>query len=155
MHPVDENGKIIFGDYDYVDTWKAMEKVYEKGLARNIGVSNFNEEQLERILEHGKIKPVVNQVECQPLFNQKKLSDYCRSKGIAITAYRPLGGPIRKLQEDTRIINIAKKYNKTAAQVLLRFQVISFSCTYGDLTYIKKKMMSHRFNLDTLPSRSQ
>lgn len=131
MSPTDANGKIQFADYDYVDTWKAMEKVYEKGLVKNIGVSNFNEEQLERLLKEGKIKPVTNQVECQPYLTEIELSKYCKSQGITITAYCPLGCPDRpwgkpedpKLLDDQKITNIAKKYNKTAAQVVLRYQV--------------------------------
>lgn len=104
-----------------------MEKVYEKGLTKNIGISNFNEEQIERILKVAKIKPVTNQVECQPYFNQIEFSKYCASKGITITAYRPLGGAgkpgLPKPIDDENIKKIAKKYNKTAAQILLRYQV--------------------------------
>lgn len=135
IKPVDANGKLQFADYDYVETWKALEKVYEKGLARNIGVSNFNEEQLERVLKEGKIKPVTNQVECQPYLTQIKLSEYCKSKGIAITAYCPLGSPDRswakpedpKLLDDQKITSIAKKYDKTPAQVVLRYQVTNLT----------------------------
>ncbi|XP_046489171.1 aldo-keto reductase family 1 member B1-like isoform X1 [Neodiprion pinetum] len=131
FQPKDANGKLVYADYDYVDTWKAMEEVYEKGLVKNIGVSNFNEEQLERVLKAGKIKPVTNQIECQPYLGQFKLSEYCKSKGIVVTAFRPLGRPdstvIKKgeptLLEDNRIIRLSKKYNKTPAQVLLRYQI--------------------------------
>lgn len=121
--PKDANGKIEFADYDFVDTWKAMEAIYEKGLAKSIGVSNFNEEQLDRVLKEGKIKPVTNQVECQPYLAQIELSEYCQSKGVPITAFRPLGGERDRLPSDPKIIDIAKRYNKTAAQVLLRYQV--------------------------------
>ncbi|XP_046599870.1 aldo-keto reductase family 1 member B1 isoform X2 [Neodiprion lecontei] len=131
LQPTGVNGEILFSDYDYVDTWKAMEKLYEKGLAKNIGVSNFNEEQLERVLKEGKIKPVTNQVECHPYLTQIKLSEYCKSKGITITAYCPLGCPDRpwgkpedpKLLDDLKITSIAKKYKKSPAQVVLRYQV--------------------------------
>lgn len=56
---------MIYSDVDYVDTWKAMEKLVEKGLVRSIGVSNFNSVQLTRILNVATIKPVTNQVRCQ------------------------------------------------------------------------------------------
>jgi aldehyde reductase len=62
LEPVDENGKLIYSDVDYVDTWKAMEACVQKGLARSIGVSNFNSQQLQRVLDVCSIKPVTNQV---------------------------------------------------------------------------------------------
>lgn len=60
--PVDSNDKIIASDIDYIETWKAMEDLYKKGLAKSIGVCNFNKQQLERLMRHTKIKPVANQV---------------------------------------------------------------------------------------------
>jgi aldehyde reductase len=60
--PLDENGLVKCIDVDYVDTWKAMEACVRQGLVRSIGVSNFNSEQLKRLLEHCTIKPVTNQV---------------------------------------------------------------------------------------------
>lgn len=127
----EENGKVIFSDVDFVETWKAMEKILEKGLAKNIGVSNFNSKQLTRLLENCKIKPVVNQVECHPYLPNVKLSEFCKSKGILITAYSPLGSPQRpwaqpgdpSLLEDPKVKGIAEKYNKSPAQVVLRYQV--------------------------------
>lgn len=62
MFPVGEDGRIITSDVDYVDTWKAMEAVARKGLAKSIGVSNFNKKQLERVLAEASIAPVNNQV---------------------------------------------------------------------------------------------
>ncbi|XP_012256138.2 aldo-keto reductase family 1 member B1-like [Athalia rosae] len=127
LTPKDANGKIVFADHDYVDTWKALEEVCEKGLAKNIGVSNFNKEQLERLLKTARIQPVTNQVECQPLLAQVELSEFCKSRGIVITAYRPIGGLGKpgepKLREDPKLASIAKKYNKTISQILLRYQV--------------------------------
>lgn len=60
--PRDENGVIQYSDHDYVAVWKAMETLVYKGLVRSIGVSNFNKEQLERVLKMAAIPPVVNQV---------------------------------------------------------------------------------------------
>lgn len=63
MFPTDpDTGKVIFSDVDYLDTWKAMEKVHTMGLAKSIGISNFNSLQIERLLMHAKIVPVTNQV---------------------------------------------------------------------------------------------
>lgn len=129
--PEGPDGKMQFSDVDYVDTWKAMEKLQEKGLVKNIGVSNFNSKQLTRVLESCKIKPVTNQVECHPYLPQVKLSEFCKSKDILITAYSPLGSPDRpwaqagdpSLLEDPKVKAIAAKYNKSTAQVVLRYQV--------------------------------
>jgi diketogulonate reductase-like aldo/keto reductase len=60
--PKDENNRLIFSDVDYVDTWKAMEECVKQGLTKSIGLSNFNSEQIQRVLDAATIKPVVNQV---------------------------------------------------------------------------------------------
>jgi aldehyde reductase len=131
LYPVDATGKYLFGNDDYVDTWKAMEEVCKKGLTKSIGVSNFNKRQIERVLEKATILPVTNQIECHPYLNQKKLIGFCRSKGIVVTAYSPLGSPDRpwakpddpKLTEDAKIVQIASKYKKSPAQVILKYQI--------------------------------
>jgi diketogulonate reductase-like aldo/keto reductase len=61
-YPRDENNQLIFSDVDYVDTWKAMEECVKQGLTKSIGLSNFNSEQIQRVLDIATIKPVVNQV---------------------------------------------------------------------------------------------
>ncbi|XP_018320814.1 aldose reductase isoform X2 [Agrilus planipennis] len=129
--PKDSAGNVIFSDVDYVDTWKSLEKVHMKGLAKSIGVSNFNKRQIDRILENATVLPVTNQVECHPYLAQKKLGDYCKSKNIVITAYSPLGSPDRpwakpddpKLMDDPKLKSIAEKYKKSSPQILLRYQV--------------------------------
>ncbi|KAJ3618787.1 hypothetical protein MTP99_005598 [Tenebrio molitor] len=131
LFPTGEDGKIQFSDIDYVDTWKEMEQLVQKGLTKSIGLSNFNKRQIERILSVATIKPVTNQVECHPYLNQRKLIDFCKSKDITITGYSPLGSPDRpwakpgdpQLLEDPKLKEVAKKSNKTPAQVLLRYQI--------------------------------
>merc|ERR1719348_1962548 len=130
--PKTEAGDIIYDQSIHpTDTWLAMEKLVEKGLVKSIGVSNFNSEQIEDILKRGNIKPVTNQVECHPHLNQEKLINFCKERNITITAYSPLGSPDRpwakpddpKLLDDPKIKEIGEKYNKSPAQVLIRWQV--------------------------------
>uniref|UniRef100_A0A6P4F071 Aldose reductase-like n=1 Tax=Drosophila rhopaloa TaxID=1041015 RepID=A0A6P4F071_DRORH len=131
LFPTDKDGKPLHSSVDYVDTWKAMEKLVEEGLVKSIGVSNFNKRQIERVLEVAKIPPVTNQVECHPYLNQKKLTEFCKSKDITITAYSPLGSPNHPwfkagdpvILEEPKIKEIATKKNKTPGQILIRYQV--------------------------------
>ncbi|XP_011641652.1 aldose reductase-like isoform X1 [Pogonomyrmex barbatus] len=130
--PVDKNGDPMFGDEDYLDTWRGMEECVRLGLTRSIGLSNFNSEQIDRVLSIAQIKPVMNQIECHPNLNQKKLRDFCASRGIAVTAYSPFGSPNRPwaksgdpkfVLDAPEIVNIGIKYGKTPAQVILRYLI--------------------------------
>lgn len=128
--PVDKDGQIIFSDDDFLETWKQMEKCVELGLAKSIGVSNFNSKQLKRILDNASMKPVTNQVEVHPYMNQKKLREFCRGHGIVVTAYSPLGSQhpslkvgIPKILDHPTIAGLAQKLNKTPAQIVLRYLV--------------------------------
>lgn len=131
LFPKNADDTPALSDVDYIDTWKAMEDLVTKGYVKNIGVSNFNSEQLDRLLKNCTIKPVTNQIECHPYLTQRKLSDFCKERDILVTAYSPLGSPDRpwakpddpKLLEDEKLIELAKKYNKTPAQVLIRYQL--------------------------------
>jgi len=112
--------------YDYLDTWIEMEKLVENGFVKSIGVSNFNSEQLQRILDNCTIKPVVNQIECHPGFPQKQLIKFCRQRNIDVVAYCPLGrpDPERKVPQyiyGKAIKKLAHKYGRTPAQLTLRY----------------------------------
>ncbi|XP_066290544.1 aldo-keto reductase family 1 member B1-like isoform X1 [Branchiostoma lanceolatum] len=124
----------LFDDVNHVDTWKAMESLVDEGLAKSIGVSNFNSQQLERLLQNCRIKPAVNQVELHPYLAQQDLVDFCKKNNILLTAFSALGAPARPkafasgeeepvLMEDPSVVAIAKKYGKSAAQILLRYHL--------------------------------
>lgn len=132
VFPQNEDGSMQFDvERHPTDTWMEMEKLVEKGLVKDIGVCNFNSVQIQDVLDRGKIKPVVNQVECHPYLSQKKLLNYCTERDILLTAYSPLGSPNRpwakpdepKLLEDPKLLKIAKRQGKSPAQVVLRWQI--------------------------------
>lgn len=89
-YPRDDQGKVIFSDVEICDTWKAMEELVRKGLVKTIGVSNFNSEQLDRVLKCATIPPAMNQIEMHPYLNQRKLVEFCKARNVAVTAYSPL-----------------------------------------------------------------
>ncbi|CAD7083091.1 unnamed protein product [Hermetia illucens] len=122
------SGFVATSDVDYLDTWKAMEQLVKKGLVRSIGVSNFNVEQTDRLLKNCEIKPVTNQVECHIELSQKELREFSKAHGIFITAYCPLGQHNAAEKKpaflyDDRTKAIADKYNKTPAQVAIRYLI--------------------------------
>lgn len=84
---------------DIPSTWKAMEVLYDSGKARAIGVSNFSTKKLEALLEVARVPPAVNQVECHPLWQQPKLHNFCKSKGIqlSVSALIKIGDSKRKI----------------------------------------------------------
>ncbi|XP_046379066.2 1,5-anhydro-D-fructose reductase-like isoform X2 [Haliotis rufescens] len=133
--PRDAAGNLLMSDVDYVDTWKAMESLVDKGLVKYIGVSNFNLEQMERLLKTDglKLKPVTNQIEVSPYLTNDKLVSFCKENGVTVTAYAPLGSadnPALQSMKDRPLIateptlqELGRKYGKTAAQVALRWGV--------------------------------
>jgi diketogulonate reductase-like aldo/keto reductase len=101
------------------ETWVAMEEIYRAGKAKAIGVSNYSTGQLEEMKTYAKVMPVVNQIELHPFWSRVELMDYCHNHNIAVEGYCPLARA-RKLQ-DERLMAIAKKHNKTSAQIALKW----------------------------------
>ena len=106
---------------DRINVWKAMEESVNEGKVKCIGVSNFLEGHLNHILSNCKIKPVINQIECNPLYYDKETIDFCKSQNILIEAYCPLAEFDSKLIKNKIIVGLSNKYNKTVPQIILKW----------------------------------
>lgn len=114
---------LIHQPYGKVDeAWKAMEEAKEEGKIRSIGVSNMTVKIWNRWVPDFDTLPSVNQVEYNPYFQQKELSELIKSQGVKLQAWGPLGQGNADLLNDPVISDIAEKYNKNASQVILRFE---------------------------------
>lgn len=107
----------------YLEKWRALEALYEEGKIRAIGVSNFEINHLEQLMQEAKIKPMINQVETNPYFQQTELHDYLVKEGIQHEAWGPLGQGKGNVLEDNVIQELAEKYQKTPAQIILRWHL--------------------------------
>ena len=105
----------------YVDTWRAFVRLQAEGRVRSIGVSNFEPEHLDRLVQETGVKPVLNQIELHPRLQQHALRHYHATHGIATQAWSPLGQG--QLLADETIVAIASKHGKTPAQVIVRWHI--------------------------------
>jgi 2,5-diketo-D-gluconate reductase A len=108
---------------EYVASWLALEELHQQGLARAIGVSNFEPEHLERVLEEGSIVPAINQVELHPAFQQRKLREFQEPLGIITEAWGPLGQGKYELSELPGLTEIAQAHGKSIQQIVLRWHL--------------------------------
>ena len=124
MHKEDEDW-ISLKDIPLWETWSEMEKLYNEGLCKAIGVSNFNEDNLQGLIDKTQVVPAVNQVESHPLLSQNNLIEFCRKNNIVITAYSPLGAQRSEgsILDNSVITDIANRIKATPAQVVLAWQI--------------------------------
>ncbi|XP_052757127.1 aldo-keto reductase AKR2E4-like [Galleria mellonella] len=130
--PVGQFSNLTYDYTDYVDTWKGMIEAKKQGLAKSIGVSNFNRQQIDRLIENGLETPAVLQVEINLNLQQPELLSYCKEKNIIVMGYTPFGSifpskaksdaPPPRVDEPA-LVEIARKYEKTVPQVVLRYLV--------------------------------
>ena len=108
---------------DYVATWLALEELHAQGLAKAIGVSNFEPEHLEKIMEAGSITPAINQVELHPAFQQRTLRAFQEPLGIITEAWGPLGQGKYELSELPGLVELAKAKGRSIQQIVLRWHL--------------------------------
>ncbi|XP_046974818.1 aldo-keto reductase AKR2E4-like [Vanessa cardui] len=130
--PVGQFANFTYDETDYLETWRGMIEAKKLGLTKSIGLSNFNEKMIDRILENGLEKPAALQVEINLNLQQPELLAYCKSQNIAVMGYTPFGSlfyskakpdsPPPRV-DDPALVTIAEKYNKTVPQITLRYLV--------------------------------
>ena len=123
--PRDENGQVIYDEgVTLLDTWRALESLVDEGRCKAIGLSDVNVEKAKPIVESARIKPAVIHVESHPYLPEWELLEFCNQKGIVLQAFAALGHSSEpRLLDDPVITSIAKRVNKTPAQVLLAWSV--------------------------------
>ncbi|QGH36525.1 aldo/keto reductase [Gracilibacillus salitolerans] len=129
--PVPEQNK-------YKESWKAMEKLYNDGKIRAIGVSNFKEHHIEDLMNNAQVTPMVNQVEYHPHLQQRNLHEFCKKHNIQLEAWSPLKQG--KLLADPTLTDIAKRHGKSTAQVILRWDL------QQEVVTIPKSVKQHRIH---------
>lgn len=105
----------------YKEAWRALEALYKQGKVKAIGVSNFQIHHLQDLMGDAEIKPMINQVEFHPRLTQKKLRAFCQEQGIQLEAWSPLMQG--QLLDNPDLLDMAKKYNKSVAQIILRWDL--------------------------------
>lgn len=120
----------------YKDAWRALETLYKEGRIKAIGVSNFQIHHLEDLMKEAEIKPMINQVEYHPRLTQKALHSFCQENGIQLEAWSPLMQG--QLLENETLQEIARKHNKSVAQIILRWDL------QNEVVTIPKSTKEHR-----------
>jgi diketogulonate reductase-like aldo/keto reductase len=149
--PRDENGKVIYDDgVTLLDTWGALESLVNEGRCKAIGLSDVNMEKAKEIFESARIKPAVVHVESHPYLPESELLEFCNKNGIVLQAFAALGhSSDPKLLDDPVITSIAKRVNRTSAQVLLAWAVQRGTAL---LTTSKTpSRIQENFDISTLP----
>ena len=108
---------------DYYGSWRAMEELYENKKVRAIGVCNFYPDRLMDLAEHNKIKPAINQIETHPFFQREYDNEIMKNYGTQIESWGPFAEGRGDMFTNPILSEIGKKYNKSAAQVILRWLI--------------------------------
>ena len=149
--PRDDHGAVIYDDgVTLEETWGAMEDLVEEGLTCAIGLSDIGVDGARRVVDSARIKPAVVEVESHPYHPQSELHDYCRSEDIVLLAFAPLGHALEpRLLDDALIVEIAARYGKTPAQVLLAWGIQRESAVLT--SSVTPTRISENFDVTALP----
>jgi diketogulonate reductase-like aldo/keto reductase len=152
--PRDASGNVIYDKgVTLLDTWRALERLVDEGKCKAIGLSDVSLDQVKEIFDAARIKPAVVHVESHPYFPQWELLDYCKKNGIVLQAFAALGHGIEpKLVENPVVTAIAKRVNKTPAQVLLAWAIqrgTALLTTATTANWIKEN-----YDVSTLPEEA-
>lgn len=123
----------------YVEAWQALVDAQKLGLVKTIGVSNFEKEHLDKIIEATGVVPAINQIEMSPYFNNEDLHAYHQALGIHSEAWSPTGRHISNVKEDGALETLAKKYGKSTTQVILRWNY-----QRGVINVVKASQSAHQ-----------
>lgn len=121
--PRPDYGDPRFDDWEELDieSWRAMEELYEEGKIRAIGVSNFLPHHLDNLMDNTRVVPAVNQLELHPGYLQQEAVSYCKEKGIAVEAWSPIGRA--RIMQDALLLELAEKYRTSVAGICLAFDL--------------------------------
>jgi len=152
--PRDEHGQVIYDPgVTLIETWRELERLVDDGRCKSIGLSDITLERLQEIVAVARIKPAVVQVESHPYLPEWELLEFCQQHGIIVLAFAPLGhGMEPNVLEDTVITGIAKRIQKTPAQVALAWSVqrgVAFLTTSATPSHIQENI-----DISTLPHRA-
>ncbi len=106
---------------NYIHGYRMLEKAYKEGKLRAIGLSNFPVEKIQEVLDQCEIRPMIMQVECHPYYPAEAVKPFCDAAGIRLQSWFPLGHGSRDMMDEALITELAAKYGKTAAQIILRW----------------------------------
>lgn len=152
--PRDVHGRVVYDSgVKLIETWRAMERLVDEGRCKSIGLSDITLERLQEIVAVARIKPAVVQVESHPYLPEWDLLEFCQEHGIIVLAFAPLGhGMEPNVLEDSVITGIAKRIQKTPAQVALAWSVqrgVAFLTTSATPSHIRENI-----DISTLPHRA-
>ena len=149
--PRDPHGAIVYDDgVTLEETWTAMESLVDDGLSRAIGVSDIDVEGTRRIVNTARIKPAVVEVESHPYHPQWELHEFCKTEGIILLAFAPLGHAMEpRLLDDPLIVTMARRFGKSPAQVLLAWGIQRGTAVLT--SSVKPGRISENFDISALP----
>ena len=149
--PRDLHGAVVYdGGITLDETWTAMESLVDEGLSRAIGLSDIDVEGARRIVDTARIAPAVVEVESHPYHPQWELHEFCKSEGIVLLAFAPLGHALEpRLLDDPLIVTMAQRYGKTPAQVLLAWGIQRGTAVLT--ASVRPGRISENFDVTALP----